>query len=1091
MFLVLAVSIISLGLTIYYFSVDNEVISITSSYIVVDKNDVIDAGTLLEFKHKNEHTEYAYSSTNSDVLEFSNGNFLAKAAGKSTIVINTSNRVYAKLTIEVRVCDGSEEYPYHITSQEKLLKIGKDDAYPADANYVLAEDIVLTNLTDEEGNDLGATWAPIEDFSGTFDGAYHTITGMSINDATLGDGYEAGFIGRLQVAVHQEQEEEPEQGGEGNQTMSYTPMTPATNVVVDRVGVVKNLILKDVNINVNKENVNIGTIAGICNGEIHTSTAEGRISFGGSNAIIGGIAGLTNDEYYRTSIERCGYTGGIYTVNAVATTLIGGVVGNNNGGNVSECYYIAGDSSNSVANVNARFGGIVGKNVGGENKANIYDSFFYMKDIATLVQEEEEDIVYTSTASMAGVVYENTTTGEANNIYGNYFGGNDVLSTVAPSKTGHVNLIFNTYLSSEDFANQNLEETKFINTRTQLDETKTWAFSTVWSLGAEYPILNIHSAAGSVYVEVIDVVTDTEITSVAEFLSAISGTGNYESKNFNITAAELDFTGIELGSALYPIPDTLLGVEGDEAGALISENGTVIKNLTINNNEEGADVGLARLLTKNVVVSNITFENVTIKGQEGNFVGVLAGKSAGANISNITVNGVTCQIPGVAFGGIFGLANTVDGHALSNVHTSNVDCETVYFTFAGGIVGYNRANIIGTEANPCTVNVVKLSANYSGGVVGNNVYDYATINYVNVSNMTFSPASTSAIYSGEENISGNADVLVGGIAARNYGAISNAYASSTITAYAGDGYGVFAGGITGTNNGQISKSYVYSTAITVNNNATVVVGGLAGTNYGLITTSFVDANTTLTCDMTVVVAPTEDNSVVYDGLSMAGGLVGYDDVTNYDYSIYRCVSQAKKVQAFYSAGLVALEFGRMVECSCGDDTKSDGGMEIKGFMAGGLCTFVRFGYVKDCYGFCTLETVDTEGDYTGIKSIVGRRVSAAAGIALVVDTDGLVQGCYVYASFDEDAKVTFGSFAKVTSRGNVVGCIYVTGGTKESANGTKITTAGLAGSDEYATFMENIGSADTAIWATNRTYPVISEIDLRSADCVLPSYELE
>jgi hypothetical protein len=54
MFLVIAIAVVSLGLTIYYFSADNEVIYIKSSYIVIQKGGYIDNDDLLDFKNKSE-----------------------------------------------------------------------------------------------------------------------------------------------------------------------------------------------------------------------------------------------------------------------------------------------------------------------------------------------------------------------------------------------------------------------------------------------------------------------------------------------------------------------------------------------------------------------------------------------------------------------------------------------------------------------------------------------------------------------------------------------------------------------------------------------------------------------------------------------------------------------------------------------------------------------------------------------------------------------------------------------------------------------------------------------------------------------------
>ncbi|WP_214627078.1 S-layer homology domain-containing protein [Paenibacillus agaridevorans] len=74
--------------------------------------------------------------------------------------------------------DGSVENPYIITSPEELNAIR---VYP-DKHYKLANHIDLTEFL-EEGNGLGGStsWHPIDNFSGSLDGAGHIITGLKID----------------------------------------------------------------------------------------------------------------------------------------------------------------------------------------------------------------------------------------------------------------------------------------------------------------------------------------------------------------------------------------------------------------------------------------------------------------------------------------------------------------------------------------------------------------------------------------------------------------------------------------------------------------------------------------------------------------------------------------------------------------------------------------------------------------------------------------------------------------------------------------------------------------------------------------------
>ena len=72
LFLVVAIAVVSLGLTIYYFSTDNEVIRINNTYITLNKNAVLKTSDLLQFENKSEYTTVDYSGVgDSNILSYS------------------------------------------------------------------------------------------------------------------------------------------------------------------------------------------------------------------------------------------------------------------------------------------------------------------------------------------------------------------------------------------------------------------------------------------------------------------------------------------------------------------------------------------------------------------------------------------------------------------------------------------------------------------------------------------------------------------------------------------------------------------------------------------------------------------------------------------------------------------------------------------------------------------------------------------------------------------------------------------------------------------------------------------------------------
>ena len=95
MFLVIAIAAVSLGLTIYYFSADNEVIYIKSSYIVLQKGENLQTiegkNDLIDFKNRSEYTTLNYSlEQDEEVLSYNEeGFFLAVNGGESRIVVKS------------------------------------------------------------------------------------------------------------------------------------------------------------------------------------------------------------------------------------------------------------------------------------------------------------------------------------------------------------------------------------------------------------------------------------------------------------------------------------------------------------------------------------------------------------------------------------------------------------------------------------------------------------------------------------------------------------------------------------------------------------------------------------------------------------------------------------------------------------------------------------------------------------------------------------------------------------------------------------------------------------------------------------------
>ena len=198
---------------------------------------------------------------------------------------------------------------YTVTSAEGLKNIAKlvNEEWKSDINITLTADINLS----------GIDWTPIgidynHQYTGTFDGGGHTITGLAV---TGSDQY-AGLFGHI---------------GSG--------------------GTVKNVTLKDVKIESNHSSGNVGGVAGWSYGNIEYCSVSGSVS---SNSTAGGVVGYQSDG----AITGCSSSA---TVKGMVRA--GGVAGaTNSGASLTGCYATGSVSVENNTTSAAYAGGVVGSN---------------------------------------------------------------------------------------------------------------------------------------------------------------------------------------------------------------------------------------------------------------------------------------------------------------------------------------------------------------------------------------------------------------------------------------------------------------------------------------------------------------------------------------------------------------------------------------------------------------------------------------------------------------------------------------------------------------------------------------------------------
>ena len=203
---------------------------------------------------------------------------------------------------------GTAADPYQIRTADELYWFAQYGGSSAHAK--LMNDITINeNVLDVDG-DLNGTglreWTPINNYTGTFDGGGHGISGLYINiENGISDTYVyVGLFG-----------------------------------YIGRGGKVQDLNIKDSDITgsatVNDAGVSVGSVCGENHGTIENCSNSGTVTGSGN---VGGFCGYNNAG----TIENCYNTGPVSgsVTGKDAIANVGGVCGRNNGGTITNCYWL-------------------------------------------------------------------------------------------------------------------------------------------------------------------------------------------------------------------------------------------------------------------------------------------------------------------------------------------------------------------------------------------------------------------------------------------------------------------------------------------------------------------------------------------------------------------------------------------------------------------------------------------------------------------------------------------------------------------------------------------------------------------------------
>lgn len=554
-------------------------------------------------------------------------------------------------------------------------------------NYKLAVDIDAGAAVGTNAADIWSTggWVPVGTsgaaFTGVFDGAGHTITGLVVSRAAsfLGlFGNSAGTIQNIGLV------------GESVYGYSYTG-----GLVGNNTGTISNAYATGTVNGIQYVGGLTGWNSGSINNSFTTTATSGNYDVGG---LVGHNHGsISNGHATGTTYGASTYAGGLVGFNdstikfvyatgsVIGNTYVGGLVGYNDSGSSIDNAYASGAVNGSVA-----VGGLVGRNF----YSTITNSFW---DVATTGQSSGYGQSFSGTFSATGL-----TTGQARSAssYSGWdFGGvwyqvgdmRPILrSEAAAADSNGVASILN--LHQLALIGANLTGNYTLANNIDASETSGANASGIWSTGGWVPLANINTMfSGS-------------LNGNNHTISGLTVTGYDQVGLFAASAGSISNLGLVGGS--------VAGVRSN-VGALAGWNYGTISNSYSTATVSGLfEVG--GLVGMNIGTISSSYATGSVSGSNA-FVGGLVGYNSGAIINAYATGAVSGGAVGT--GGLVGNNSDRGGTINSSYATGSVSGGSR----AGGLAGDNGGTITNAYASGAVSGTDTV-----GGLVGGN-YAVATI----------------------------------------------------------------------------------------------------------------------------------------------------------------------------------------------------------------------------------------------------------------------------------------------------------------------------------------------------------------------------
>ncbi len=828
--------------------------------------------------------------------------------------------------------DGSGDV-IEIDTPEELAKIGKNDDYPLDGNYILTADIDLGGIEDDPWTPIGSDKEHA--FTGTFDGNGHTIRELYINSNSKYAGL-FGYVGARGTVKNLTVE------GEVNRNATGLKDAYTGGIVGYNGGTVEGCTNKcDVTVSANDyactggiTGINYGTVS-YCNnsGCVSGQTTVSDMPSVNTGGVVGYNAAGDISNCYNTGAVT-GSGGGSYHFLIVIT---GGVVGQNYNGSVSDCY-----NTGAVKAIGSGYaGGVAGFNGYSGYRIGTVESCY---NIGTVRVESE------GSGSAGGVVGWNEDRNDNIDIVtGCFYLKQDGLKGIGnggDSETGVSGLDKEQFAVPDNFSND-------------WNYTNIWIIDTPSEGGFARPMLryNLETAEGSGTESDPYIIPDLEML---EFYRDMINTGSdskYNGAHYILTD-DIELDGEEK-------PWTPIGSNKDHAfTGTFDGNGHTISELYINSNSEYA--GLFGCVGTGGMIKDLTVEG------------------------EITVSGSTSCVGGIA--GIVSSSGQVGMSVLTDSNDSKmgiIDCTskvTINVTYngssVGGIVGscggatisgcenYGAVSVVGASKYGIDVNIggvvgdnnehSDVSNCYNTGAVSAQNAEYADIGGVVGDNNEHSDVSN-CYNTGAVSVQNVEEAALGGVVGYNddESTVSNCYNTGAVSAENAEYANL--GGVVGENDGSVSNCY-NTGDVTTENVEKVDAGGAVGYNYGTVSN----------CNNTGEIRAENVECAAVGGVVGRNSSGAVSNSYNTGDVNAKASSGASVGDPVMAGGVVGYNsYGEVTDCYNTGDVSGRGnsgagtGEDDPPVMAGGVVGNVHKGTVSNCYSIGTVSGENTEETSVG------------------------------------------------------------------------------------------------------------------------------